>query len=351
MDVALAVVASPFVMPGPRDRPHDRFFKETFSDEAKAAAELVSILPLPVVELFDWVTLRLEPGIIENRKENDRYSDLLFSVRRADVEATVLVFVLFEHQSTEDALMPFRMLRYMLRIWDAWLRKNKISAPPLPPILPVVLAHDERGWRSARHFHELFAGDPGTQAILERFVPSFEIAVDDLSKITDEEIAARALDPATALALWALRDGRSPQAILEHVRFFAAYFASLEPVPGGLEDSDRVIGYLGDAAGERSVDIEVLVATIIAHAPTAQKVVMNSVDRLREEGRQQGREEGRQQGRAEALRHVLIEQLREKFEGVEDADVARVEHANEAALERYLKRIVTADSIDAVFGD
>jgi hypothetical protein len=135
------------------------------------------------------------------------------------------------------------------------------------------------------------------------------------------------------------------------VRFFAAYFASLEPVPGGLEDSDRVIGYLGDAAGERSVDIEVLVATIIAHAPTAQKVVMNSVDRLREEGRQQGREEGRQQGRAEALRHVLIEQLREKFEGVEDADVARVEHANEAALERYLKRIVTADSIDAVFGD
>jgi predicted transposase YdaD len=74
---------------------------------------------------------------------------------------------------------------------------------------------------------------------------------------------------------------------------------------------------------------------------------MNSVERLREEGRQQGREEGRTEGQ----RDMLIEQLREKFVGVEDADVARVEQADEAALERYLRRIVTADSIDAVFGD
>lgn len=31
---------------------------------------------------------------------------------------------------------------------------------------------------------------------------------------------------------------------------------------------------------------------------------------------------------------MLVEQLREKFEGVEDADVARVQQADEAALVR-----------------
>jgi predicted transposase YdaD len=32
------------------------------------------------------------------------------------------VYVLLEHQSSPDGLMAFRMLRYVVRIWDEFLR-------------------------------------------------------------------------------------------------------------------------------------------------------------------------------------------------------------------------------------
>jgi len=324
-------------------RPHDTFFKETFSDEAKAAAELSSVLPQQVVDLFDWSTLHLEPGSFQRAKDRDRFVDLLFSVQRSDVESEVLVYVLFEHQSSDDWFMPLRMLRYMLRIWDAWIERTKATRPPLPPILPLVLAHDERGWQAPQRFHDLFADDPGTRAMLERYVPSFEFALDDLAKVSDEELASRGLPAATTLSLWALRDGRSADGVRNHVAFWAAQFAALEDLAGGSQDSNRVIGYLGHAAGEASIDVEVLVSEIIKYAPRAKQVVMNSVERLREEGRQEGRQEGR--------RAMLLELLRMKFGQVADADVSRVNLADDQALERYLERVLTADSIAAVLGE
>ena len=323
-------------------RPHDTFFKETFSDEAKAAAELTAVLPRQVVELFDWSTLHLQPGSFQSAKERDRFVDLLFCVARKDIPSEVLVFVLFEHQSSDDALMPLRMLRYMLRIWDDWIARNNSTRPPLPLILPVVLAHDERGWQSPRSFHDLFEHDPGTLAMLRRFIPSFEFALDDLAKLSDHDLAARRLPPAIALCLWALRDGRSAERVRSHVAFWAAEFAALDNLVGGPRDSNRVIGYLGHAAGEASVDIEVLVSDIIKHAPQARQIVMNSVERLREEGRQEGRQEG--------LRATLLSQLRVRFGHVSDADTARVTAADEQALGRYLERVLTADSVAAVLG-
>ncbi|MBL4688856.1 MAG: Rpn family recombination-promoting nuclease/putative transposase, partial [Nannocystaceae bacterium] len=146
-----------------------------------------------------------QPGSFQSANARDRFVDLLFSVERRDIESQVLVYVLFEHQSSDDWFMPLRMLQYMMRIWDSWIERTNATRPPLPLILPVVLAHDERGWRAPQRFHDLFADDPGTRAILERFVPSFEFALDDLAKLSDTDLAARELPPATALSLWALR--------------------------------------------------------------------------------------------------------------------------------------------------
>ncbi|MBL4686956.1 MAG: hypothetical protein JKY37_20340, partial [Nannocystaceae bacterium] len=197
-------------------------------------------------------------------------------------------------------------------------------------------------WRAPQRFHDLFADDPGTRAILERFVPSFEFALDDLAKLSDTDLAARELPPATALSLWALRDGRSADAVRSHVGFWAAQFAALDDLVGGSRDSNRVISYLGDAAGEGSIDVEVLVSERLKYAPQAEQVVMNSVERLREEGRQEGRQEGR--------RATLLKLLRVKFGQVVETDVARVNGADDEVLEQYLERVLTADSVAAVLG-
>jgi hypothetical protein len=176
------------------DRPHDKLFKETFTNVAHAAAELRAVLPTEVVALLRWETLRLESGNFEVASERRRFCDLLFSCERASDRGRALVYVLFEHQSSDTPSMMLRMLRYMVQIWERWLETKQ--GLPLPPILPVVLSHDERGWRSARRFADLFEADEGTLTLLRRFVPDFEIVVDDIAKVTDDGAVEDASRPA-----------------------------------------------------------------------------------------------------------------------------------------------------------
>jgi predicted transposase/invertase (TIGR01784 family) len=93
-----------------------------------------------------WSTLRLENGHYVDGELANSYSDLVYCAKLDGREA--LVYVLFEHQSTGDPRMPFRLLRYEVRIWDRWLDDQK-GATTLPAIIPVVLCHAEGGWNKA----------------------------------------------------------------------------------------------------------------------------------------------------------------------------------------------------------
>jgi hypothetical protein len=254
--------------------------------------------------------------------------------------------------------MALRMLRYMLLVWERWLAQNPDAGPPLPPILPVVFSHDEDGWRSPTQFHDLFSADAGTIAILRRFVPAFEILVDDISTVTDEQLAARALPPGVALSLWALRDGRSPETLLAHVPFWASLFDALERIPGGRDVLLRILQYLGEAAGDDSVAIDTFAQEVIKHAPKASKVIMSSLEKFTKKAHEEGlakglakgRAAGRAEGIAEGLRTALLKMLRGKFGELSAERVARVDHADESTLQSLIDRAITADSVAAVLG-
>jgi uncharacterized protein YnzC (UPF0291/DUF896 family) len=77
-------------------------------------------------------------------------------------------------------------------------------------------------------------------------------------------------------------------------------------------------------------------------APQAEQTVMTIAEELRQQGLQQGLRRGQQQ--------VLLKLLRLKFGDVRDEDVARIEQADDASLERSLERVLTADSVAAVLG-
>ena len=102
--------------------PHDAFFKEVFSRAKTAKGELEAMLPKALVAELDFSTAQLHSGSFVDEQLRQRHSDLLWSVRLRGREA--LLYVLLEHQSRPDPLMPFRILRYMVRIWDRWLRRG-----------------------------------------------------------------------------------------------------------------------------------------------------------------------------------------------------------------------------------
>lgn len=89
-----------------------------------------------------------------------RHSDLFFSATCGG-KTPVLLYLLFEHQSTDDPLMAFRLLRYTVRIWDEHLRDHP-DAAKLPTILLLVLHHSPGGWTSPTDFHVLLDLDDDT---------------------------------------------------------------------------------------------------------------------------------------------------------------------------------------------
>jgi Putative transposase, YhgA-like len=138
--------------------PHDALFHAAFSHRENAAAELRAVLPAELVARIDWSTLELTDGHYVDESLVSRQSDLLYT---ADLGGSpVALYVLVEHQSTADALMAFRMLRYLVRIWDKWLAdREKAGERPkaLPPIVLVLLAHAEGGWTAPVSMQGLYA--------------------------------------------------------------------------------------------------------------------------------------------------------------------------------------------------
>ncbi len=76
---------------------------------------------------------------------------------------------------------------------------------------------------------------------------------------------------------------------------------------------------------------------------------MSYRDRLIREGREEGRETGRQEGREEGARRLLTKQLQLKFGELDAAAEARLGAASLAELEAWSERVLTAESVDAVF--
>ncbi|MFO0715104.1 MAG: Rpn family recombination-promoting nuclease/putative transposase [Sandaracinus sp.] len=195
--------------------PHDALFKAVFSLPEHAEAELRAVLPARLARRIDWSTLALAGGSFVDEALKERHSDLLYSVH---IEGRpLLLYLLFEHQSTVDEGMAFRLLRYMVRIWERELGERPTEGLPL--VVPIVVSHAPGGWTAPRRFEELFALPHHSHEVLS-FVPRFRYVVDDLAKTSSGELEARLLSALAELALSLLRDLRHKPTVevLEQVR-------------------------------------------------------------------------------------------------------------------------------------
>lgn len=121
----LALIATPTYVDAMAPHPHDRLFKRIFEDREHAAGQLRSMLPGEVAEPLDWQTLELCSGSFVDPALVPHHTDLLFSIAWHD-RSRARAYLLFEHQSTTDGMMPFRLLRYLVRIWDRWHNANQL---------------------------------------------------------------------------------------------------------------------------------------------------------------------------------------------------------------------------------
>jgi predicted transposase/invertase (TIGR01784 family) len=165
----------------PAAHTNDGFFKSIFSQPEHAAAFFKSHLPANLTKQIDWASLAVLPGSFVKSSLQQVHSDLLFSVRAGGRET--LLYLLFEHQSSPDPSMPFRMAGYVMEILTQHHRSQGL---PLPPVLPFVFHQGPDNWNVSTSFEDLFALPEELAADLLTYLPKFHHALLDLTRFDPE---------------------------------------------------------------------------------------------------------------------------------------------------------------------
>jgi predicted transposase YdaD len=279
----------------PLHQPHDKLFRATFSNPANTAAFLrhhlgAGGLHLPAV---DWNSLTPVPGSFIEPEMAGFEADLLFSAKVEGLEN--LLYILWEHQRSEDALMGLRLLTYMTRIWHKQQGGRKPS-PRLAPIVPIVLAQDKNHWKTSVRFHDLFDFPKEGREMLRGCTPDFGFRLLQLADIPYEDIRGT---PEGILTLRSLKAAPLDELMRDPVwdnRIITG--VSREAV-------ERFFRYVLDA----NVDKEVFRARV-------QKLSPQSLTSLAMTLAETFRQEGRQEGEIVSRRQALFDVLETRFHRV-----------------------------------
>ncbi len=172
--------------------PHDRFFRQVFSQRDTAEDFLRNYLPPAVVALLDFSTMELAKDSFVDDRLRQHFSDLLYQVKQVDEQPTY-IYILFEHKSYPEVLISLQLLRYMTQIWDLAVRQKS----EFIPILPIVVYHGQAEWHLPRNFAGMFK----LPQPLAEFFPDFRYWLVDLSSMDDADIKGEVLSQVALLTL------------------------------------------------------------------------------------------------------------------------------------------------------
>ncbi|MCB9766144.1 MAG: Rpn family recombination-promoting nuclease/putative transposase [Alphaproteobacteria bacterium] len=323
---------------------HDVLFKEVFGEPRYAAQHLRETLPAAVLARIDLNTLQRVERSFVDADLSERHADLLFTVRLKSGERALL-YMLFEHQSTPDPLMPYRMVVYTLRIWDHWLKEHP-DAQRLPLVYPLVLYHGQRLWTAPLDLAGLIDLPDDAVEDFADVLPHLRYQLADLSQEPDEALTSGAL---VALVKLLFKHDHQPDLPERLLRWQEIFLRAASE--GGLRAVELTARYILEVTDPgRSVPVLKQLSGPVLGDRT-EEFVMNVATTIRDLGRKEGLREGRTEALKEARRlqvRVLVSLLERRFGAVSPAARARVEAADLDTLTGWTERILSVESIDAL---
>ncbi len=116
---------------------------------------LLSVVAADLCAALDFSRVVREPTTLIPDNLRKQEADLIFRLPYREQNGTeareVLVYLLIEHQSAPDPIMAFRVLFYMVNLWDRQRREWLDSGRPASqwrflPIVPVIFYTGSARW-------------------------------------------------------------------------------------------------------------------------------------------------------------------------------------------------------------
>ncbi|HYF97986.1 MAG TPA: Rpn family recombination-promoting nuclease/putative transposase [Coxiellaceae bacterium] len=283
---------------------HDALAKRCLTHPAIARDWLEVHLPSQLKELCDLSSLQIEATAHVEEDLKQIFSDVIYSLQINGTKG--YIFVLVEHQSQGDELLPYRLLRYQVAFFKRYLEEGHKK---LPLTIPMVLYHGVRSpYPYSLELSDCFVDPKFAKQWL------FKTQLVDLTLIDDDEI----LQHKRAALLEMAQRHVFKKNILEFLDSIKKVLTLAKGYSELQETNKSVIHYLLTQANYPKE--ERLVQRLIEPTVIYREDIMTAAEQLRQEGRNEGlnigRSEGLNIGRNEGLnigrneeRHQLTQKM------------------------------------------
>ncbi len=342
--------------------PHNNFFIEQFTRTEVASSFFKEYLPTLVSEEIVWGSLQLVPGDFVQKALNNRKSDILYQCKVG--KSSCFLYLHLEHQRTPSADMPYRMLVYMVNIWQQFEKQSPDEK--IPVVLPIVLYQGTTPWNPSTKFHD-FINPPDS---LKAHVPDFEFRMIDLSHLEDDQIKGELI---LQIGLLTMKHIDNPLLTDFLFKKLTPMFFALDEKKTGLEYLETILYYLSQGSDKLDKDYVIQNLKNYSGPKTFKEVFMTLAEQWTQEGILKGIEEGMLKGIEEGMlkgvekgmlkgvekgmlkgklegEFLLIwKLLKQKFGKNAKSIKAQLEQCTPEELELVAEKILTSNTIEDLF--
>ena len=329
--------------------PHDKVIKNILGRHETAVSFLQNFLPQRITRYLDLDSLRFEQTSHIPDHLREYFSDILMRMPLRDLEQEAEIYVLLEHKSFLDDMVPILLLRYMVETWSAYREKNKRPFQKLPLLLPILISHGEYTWRYKTKLSSLVhVPDEAFRA----YLPDFEY---NLFDVNVEDVQGYAFHSAlkSLFAIWQISPKRD---FLDKLKDALLHlFQDLDE-----KHIDRflkiLIHYLSQARpSEELPDIMEVLRSLPAGGETMESIAdmlekkgyEKGIALGEQRGELRGEQRGELRGKLENSQEMLLEAISEKF-GTIGSDLIRKISSIESheTLRMLFKQTFRVDSLE-----
>jgi len=295
-------------------------------------------LPDTIQTQLDFDTLELQPGTYIDKALQLSFSDVLYKIRFFKKAEPTFLYVLAEHQSSVDKLMPFRLWQYIVAIWAEYLKKNKGNKLPL--VIPLVFYNGSKKYDGVRDIRELIQAP---MELIEQFLlkPFYLV---DVHEIKDEELRNQQW---SALMEFVMKHAYEKEA-LNFVQLFSELLNRVLQENGSTDFVTSVLKYFMSQVGTANPDklVKILEAEL---SKSKKSEIMATIETIESYLIKKGMQQGVQQGIKQGERTVLECLLQDKFSKIPDDYHQQIEEANTELLLTWIRRVPNSRTIEEIF--